>query len=142
MASKKITSNKDKGLPQALIIGLLTGIVVSLAGVSLLAYLIESESIDISGMKAGCIVIHLVGAALSGLAAYSVMKRQRVIVCAISTLCYFLMQVGMTAMFFGGQYQGIGAGILAIVGGGVLSILPGFISRGSGGKRLKMKAFR
>ena len=142
MASKQITSKKDKGLPQALVIGLLAGVVVSLAGAALLAYLIEKESIDISGIKAGGIVIHLIGSALTCVIAYRVMKRQRIVVCALSALCYFLVQIGMTAMFFGGQYQGIGVGALAILGGGVLSILPGLISKSSGGKKIKMNAFR
>lgn len=142
MVSKKVLSKKEKGLPEALGIGLLAGMAVTLVGTSLLAYLIGNETMDISGMNPGCIVIHLIGSALTGLVAHGVMKRQRIVVCALSALCYFLVQIGITALFFDGQYHGIGAGILSIIGGGVLSILPGFISRGSGGKRMKIKSFR
>ena len=142
MPSKKIMNKKDKGLPEALGIGLLAGVILTLLGTGLLALLIGNETMDITAMSPGCIVIHLIGSALTGLVAYGVMKRQRIVVCALSALCYFLVQVGITALFFGGQYQGIGAGVLSIIGGGVLSILPGFISGSSGGKKIKTKTFR
>lgn len=142
MPSKKIVNKKDKGLPEALGIGLLAGVILTLLGTGLLALLIGNETMDITAMSPGCIVIHLIGSALTGLVAYGVMKRQRIVVCALSALCYFLVQVGITALFFDGQYQGIGAGVLSIIGGGVLSVLPGFISRSSGGKKLKIQSFR
>lgn len=142
MASKQITTKKDKGLPEALGIGLLAGMAFTLAGTGLLAYLIGNETMDIGTVGAGCIVIHLIGSALSCLVAHAIMKRQRIVVCALSAMCYFLVQIGTTALLFEGQYRGVGAGVLTIVGGGVLSILPGFISRGSGGKKFKIKSFR
>lgn len=142
MVSKQIPTKKDKGLPEALGVGLLAGMVFTLAGTGLLAYLIGNETMEMNAVGAGCIVIHLIGSALSCLVAYAIMKRQRIVVCALSALCYFLVQIGMTALVFDGQYSGVGAGVLAIVGGGVLSILPGFISRNSGGKKFKIKSFR
>lgn len=142
MALKKLLPKKERGLPEALVIGVLAGIIVTLIGTSLLAYLIGNETLDIHSVNPGCIVIHFLGSGAVGLVSYGFLKRQRIIVCALSALCYFLLQLGMTAMFFGGQYQGIGGSVLAIIGGGVLAVLPGFISRGSGGKRLKIKQIR
>lgn len=142
MASKKIVSKRERTLPTALAFGLLAGVLVTLLGTGLLAYLINRETVEIDGIHFGGVVIHLLGSAVTCLVAYGLMKRQRVVVCALSALCYFLIQLGMTALVFNGQYQGIGSGVLSIVGGGVLSILPGLISRGGGGKRTKLKAFR
>lgn len=142
MVSKKRLSKKERGLPEALGVGLLVGVVFTLLGTGLLAYLVEAETVEMSGVNSGSVVIHLIGSAITGLVAYGVMKRQRIVVAALSSLCYFLVQIGATALLFEGQYEGVGAGVLAIIGGGVLSILPGLISRNSGGKKLKLKAFR
>lgn len=142
MVSKKRLNKKERGLPEALGIGLLAGVIFTLIGTGLMAFLIGNETLEISGMNPGCVIIHLVGSAITGLVAYSVMKRQRIVVAALSSLCYFLVQIGATALLFGGQYEGVGAGVLAIIGGGVLSVLPGFISHSGGGKKLKIKPFR
>ena len=142
MAWKKSAVNKDKGLPEALGFGLIAGAAVTLIGTGLLAYLVGNGTVEIKSITPFCVVIQLLASALTGVVSYGIMKRQRILVCGLSALCYFVLLIGMVSLVFDGQYQSVGAGALAVMGGGVLSILPGFIQRGSGGKKVKFKAFR
>ena len=69
-------------------------------------------------------------------------QRLRMQMCMLSGLCYYLTLLAMTALFFGGQYSGVGITALVVVGGcGTVAILG---LGGGKGRRIgtKMKAHR
>ena len=65
--------------------------------------------------------------------AWKKIKRLRLQVCLISGGIYYLMLLGMTILFFGGQFCGMGVTALMVACGSILPILGGF-SKGRGGK--------
>ena len=142
MAKKRIVNKKEASLPAGIGIGLAVSIVITLLTAGVLAYLISNETLQESAIGAGALIIQLISAAGGGITAYSLIKRQRVLVCGILALCYFLVLLGMTALIFGGQYRGVGSAILAVLGGGILAVLPGIIAGSKTRKGPKRKAFR
>ena len=69
--------------------------------------------------------------------AQAVVKRRRQIVCAAASSAYFLSLLAINALFFGGQYQGIGATALVIAAGAGVMILMGLKGSTGHDKRIK-----
>ena len=80
------------------------------------AYLEEKSVIRDTGVGYCAMVTLLLSALLGAMTAAGKIKRQRLVVCMVSGLCYFLMLICMTALFFGGQYSGVGVSALLIAG--------------------------
>ena len=62
-------------------------------------------------------------------------RRRKLLVAGASGLIYFACLLGITALFFGGQYQGIGVTGLMILCGSALPLLRG--EKGRGGVKKK-----
>ena len=109
--------------------GLALSAAVSL-GVTLILSAVVAKMVDAELMGEGAIgygsLVTLLTASISG-AAFAAMKikRQRLMVCLLSGLVYYITLLGITALFFGGQYQGMGITALVIAGGCGTVILMG-----------------
>ena len=113
---KMKTSGKSMGIPAGIAIGTLISLLVSMAGAAISAWLVSSEKIGEGGIGyAAC------GAWFSA----SMIKRLRLQMCMLCGGCYLLCLLGMTALFFGGQYQSIGSVIVTILcGSGIVALAP------------------
>lgn len=131
MTAKK--RNTASSIPAGLGIGLLISIVITLVGSAITAYLIHSENIPQEGMGYGVIITLLLSTVAGAWVAVSRIQRQRLQMCMISGLCYYLTLLAMTALFFGGQYSGMGITALVVLGGCGTVIILG----AGGGKRRK-----
>lgn len=105
--------------------GLLTSASITLLGCLLAAYLINREilSWDYSGY--GVMVILLLSAWAGASVTAIKIKRRRAVMCIGSGAAYFLLLMATTALFFGGQYSGVGETGLMIFCGCMLGILTG-----------------
>lgn len=120
-------------MPAGLGIGAAVALVWTILGAMLVAKLIDSEVVEESAIGYGSGAILLSASFASAMAAYSRVKRQRAIVCMVSGGIYFLMLLAMTALFFGGQYTGVGVTAILIAAGAGCAVLLSL--RGGGGKR-------
>ena len=134
MSAKKVKKNTASSIPAGIGIGLLVSMIITLAGSALTAYLIHGESISEEGMGYGIILTLLLSAILGAWVSAGRIQRLRMQMCMLSGLCYYLTLLAMTALFFGGQYSGMGVTALMVLGGcGTVAILGA-----SGGKRRKI----
>ena len=134
MSAKKMKKNTVSSIPTGIGIGLLVSIVITLAGSALTAYLIHSESVPEEGMGYGIILTLLLSAIAGAWISTGKIQRLRMQMCILSGLCYYLTLLSMTALFFGGQYNGMGITALVVLGGcSTVAILGA-----SGGKRRKL----
>ena len=69
-------------------------------------------------------------------------KRQRLLVCALGGLSYFAFLLSMTALFFGGQYSGVGASMIVIAAGTAASVILGIPRRKSVIRMRKKRGYR
>ena len=113
MVSNKKVTGAATTIPLGLSLGLALSILITLAGAALIAYLMLKESVPENAVGyTSMIVLALASMAGSWLAAARI-KRLRVQICMIAGACYYIFLLACTAMFFGGEYTGMG--ITAII---------------------------
>lgn len=129
------TTGKAISMPAGLLIGSAVSMVVTLTAVAVLARLLDTERLVWEKVGYG-IEVTLVLAAFSGaMTAFWKVKRQRLVVCVISGAIYFCLLLGMTALFFGGQYESVLLTGGLILAGSSGAALLGLLGEGKGGRK-------
>ena len=135
MGIKKAFTKSTMAVPAGIALGVLLCLVVTFIGAVGITQLIHSEKIDADSIGYGIIGV-VFPAALAGawLAAFAT-KRLRLQVCLLTGAGYFLTLVATTALFFGGQYQGVWKTLVSIV---ATTLIVAFIPL-MGKKKFKVK---
>ena len=137
-----IINRKATGRGSSMPIGVLEGGACAFAGTMLtsavLAKLVDMEIIPQDKIGYGIMVLLLLCAFLGANEACRRVKRQYLIVSAISAGFYYSMLLSVTALFFGGQYSGMGVTAVLVLCGSLLSV---FLRSGNreGRKRRKIR---
>ena len=122
---KTKVSGKTMGIPSGIAIGTLISLVVSIVGAAVSAWLVSSEKIGEGGIGYAALVVVALAAVSGAWFSTSVIKRLRLQMCLLSGGCYFLCLLAVTALFFEGQYRGIGSVVIAILCGcGIVALAP------------------
>lgn len=137
IATKKPTG-RASSMGAGLAIGGLSGLIITLFGSAILAKLIDANVFSESSIGYGIMVILLLASFLGSLLAYGKIGRQRLLVCMTTGLIQFLLLLSMTALFFGGQYSGVGVTALLILCGSALAAFLG-LRENRGGKTRKIR---
>jgi putative membrane protein (TIGR04086 family) len=133
-------SGKTIGIPAGIAIGTLISLVISIAGAAVSAWLVSSEKIGEGGTMYAAMIIVALAAAMGAWFSTSMIKRLRLQMCMLSGTCYFLALLAMTALFFEGQYQGIGTiAVVILCGCAVIAFLP---TKNGQFKRKRKKGYR
>ncbi len=117
MVLKQKIGARAAGIPAGLALGLLVSGIVTFGGAALVAKLIESEKIGENGVGYDAMIVLVIASAMGAWTAEGRIQRMRLQVCLLSGLSYFLALLSATALFFGGQYSGMGVTALAILAG-------------------------
>ena len=137
-----VRNQKPTGLASTVPGGLALGAAVSL-GLTLLAsaflaWLVDTEKLPWEKIGYGIMILVLAAAFLGAWTAFARIKRQRLMVCLLSGLLYFGILLSITALFFGGQYEGVGVTwALVLAGSGTAGLLG--LRQGRGGKPKKTR---
>lgn len=137
VVNRKVTG-KALSMPAGLALGaaISLGITISLA--ILTAKLVDGGTISEEGIGYAALGILLLSSLAGAASAVQKIKRQRLLVCFASGLIYYALLLSMTALFFGGQYSGMGVTALVVLGGsGVVVLME--MGQGSGRKKSKWK---
>jgi putative membrane protein (TIGR04086 family) len=123
MAIKKATG-RAMSLPVGIAAGGIVGYLLTLILSGLLAWLMHSERIALENIGYGSMIVILLSAALGAFAAQRLVKHRKIIVCIASgAVCYVLL-LATTALFFGGQYQGMGVTFgMVLAGAGSMGLI-------------------
>ena len=137
-------NKKPSGRASSMVGGISGGLMWSACITAVLAAL-SAKMVDLEwiGEKdiGYCAMVILITASFAGSnIAWKKIKRQRLLVCVLSGSLYFLVLMGMTALFFGGQYEAVGVTFLLVICGTSLVLLGGE-RKNRGGKRLKRKVY-
>lgn len=141
VVNQKVTGTAAS-MPVGLTVGVLISVGMTLGGSMIAAWLVSAEKIPESGIGYAALVILLLSSALGALAAVKRIKRQRMVVCMLSGLCYYLVLLACTALFFGGQYSGMGVTALVVLAGAGTIGLLGLKGEGNNKKRRRKYASR
>ena len=126
MVANKKVSGAAKSMPAGIAIGVGVALLTTLGGSLITAWMIGTEIIKESAVGYCSIVILILSTAAGCILSQTLIKRQKEIVCASVSLAYYLLLLSITALFFGGQYQGMGVTALVIAGGAGIVLLGGF----------------
>ena len=135
-----VINHKPTGRAASMPAGLLAGGICALAGTlvlsAILAKLVDMEVIPQDKIGYGIMVLLLLCAFLGANVACGRIKRQYLIVSAISAGIYFVVLICITALFFGGEYSGVGVTAMLVLCG---SLLAAFARSGKGEGRKRRK---
>ena len=122
-----VRNRKPTGMAWSLPAGIGTGTVIavllSLLGAVLVAWLLNAGQMSETGIGYGAMVILLVSAAAGSWIAMMTVKHNRLAVGMTTGLVYLALLLGVTAICFGGQYQGVVPTVLLVLGGSMASVL-------------------
>lgn len=137
-----VTNRKVTGRTVAMPIGLGLGAAVSLGSTLVLAMLtakcMDNQWLAEKNAGYASVRILLLSSFLGAAMAYGKVRRHRGVVCMASGGIYYGTLLLITALFFGGQYQGMGVTALVVLAGCVTYLLLG--SRDPRKKRRKSHA--
>lgn len=122
-------------MPAGIGIGAGVGLLITLIGGIMLTFLLAGEKLSIDSMGYGVMGILFIGALLASITATWCYRSKRMIVSLITAGIYLLVLMAINALFFGGQFVGIGGSLLVVAIAGVAAA---FIGNG-GGKVSKHK---
>lgn len=139
MSSTRKVTGTASSIPAGLALGGFTSLVLTAAGSALTAYLILSEQLPEAAVGYCALMILLLSSAAGAWIAVKRIKHRRLFVCGLSAAVYYGILLSITALFFGGQYQGMGVTALTVLGGAGAVALLGANGTPSG-RRWKHKA--
>ena len=138
----KKMKTKQASIPAAIGIGIGAALILSIAIAALAAFFISTEKLQISIIPVCTAVTHLLSAFFGSWIAGMIAKDKRLITAGITVLGYILLLLATTAILLGGQYRGIGIGILMALLGGGAAVLAS-LRRGKGRiRKHKIPAYR
>ena len=116
VANRRVTG-KASTIPGGVAIGsvISMGLTAVLSGI--VAKLADQGILPEQGIGYSALVILMLSSATGSFVAARMIKRQRLLVCLLAGAVYYLLLLGLTALFFGGQYTGMGVTALAVLAG-------------------------
>ncbi len=135
MAISQKLNGRAMSLPGGVLLGSAMSLLWTIAASVILAKLMETETLREASIGYGSMVILLTASMLGSGIAWRRVKRQPVVVCLVTGGTYLLMLMGITALFFGGQYEAVGVTALLVIAGCTVTLLWTMKKRKSGAGR-------
>ena len=125
MANSMKATGRAVSIPAGIGIGTLCALGWSVLGAMLTALLVTKEVVAEQAIGYGALIILVSAAFLTAKISYHKIKHRQAMVTAVSGCTYFLCLLAINALFFGGQYSGVGVTVGAILAGSVSALLLG-----------------
>jgi len=123
MTVNKKPTGRAKTMAAGLAMGGCISLGITLLEIWILAMLISKDAVAQENTGYGIMMVLLTASWIGSLTAITLIKRQKLLVAALSGLAYFCVLLAITALFFGGQYSGAGETGLLIFCGSMLGFL-------------------
>lgn len=137
MTSIKKVKGTAASMPVGVAMGVLTSIIVTFSLAALLTWLAFGGRIEENILGYLVIGVLLIASVLGSLLSAGKVKRRRILVCCLTGLIYYLILLGSTAVFFGGNYRGVGVSGFVVFIGVLTSGLLGLNNDGHRDKRFR-----
>ncbi len=124
-----------RSIPAGLAIGLAACLAATLAATLIISVLVDSQVIRPESAGNGVCAGMLAASVAGSLAAICTVKKQPLLMAAGVAALYMAAMCAVTAMFFGGQYQGMGVTALLIFGGSIGAALLQLRTKQTGKRR-------
>ena len=135
---KGATAGSVKTLSGSVAKGTTISLLVTLTMIAILALVIKSGKLSQEAMGYGVLVLLMVSSVVGAISASKSVSYPKMMVCLLTTICYLISLLCITALFFDGMYRGVPATALVVIAGGIIAgCIPA--GQGSGTKRQKRK---
>ena len=141
MAVKQKISGKGLSIPAGIVFGVFAALAFAMLGALLLALLVMKETVPMSGIGVGAMVIVFAAAVFGCWLASVLTNGKKLLVCALTGIAFFLILLSITAVFFDGVFEGIGISAVLILLGTGVSVLFG-LRKKSGKSKFKIPVYR
>ncbi len=134
--------NTASSIPSGIAWGLVLSLIMTLVGVVVTAILLDKEWIKEEAVGYGAVITLMISTCAGAIMAAKRIKRLRMQMCLLSGGVYYVSLLIVTALFFGGQYEGMGVTALVVLG---CAVATGFLGANGGIKKKTMrfkKAYR
>ena len=129
-------------IPGGLAIGETVGMLITLLIVVVGAVLVSNEVIDFENIGYCSMIALVLGSVTGAVTAVKKIKRRKFLMGVLSGVVYYLMLLMVTALFFGGQYRGMGVTLLLVLGGSIAGAIMANREKGRGMKHRSGKIHR
>ena len=138
MGGQRFTG-RATSIPGGLAIGAAVSMLVTVLVAAIGAHLVMSGIIP-QEQIGYCSICALVSAGIVGaLTASTKVKRKRLMICMLNGLIYYLILLSLTALFFGGQYDGMGVTFAVIALASLAAALIGSRQGGNNNRIIRKK---
>lgn len=124
VVNQKVTG-RASSMPVGLLLGAVSSLTISVGGAAICGALISKEVFPESAIGYCAMLLILLSAVVGPALAVGRIKRRRLFVCVMSGVIYYGVLLSITALFFGGQYQGMGVTALLVMAGSTLVVMTG-----------------
>ena len=122
--NKKVTGLAFN-VPAGASVGVLAGLLITLVGCAFIAYLLNAGKIGEGSVGFASVILNGLSTIVGALTATVLVKQYRIQVCITTGISYYLLLLALTAMFFGGSYQGmIITGVVVFISSITVALLP------------------
>ena len=111
-------------IPYGIALGVCAALCTTVSCSAITAKMVDQQWIHHNHIGYAIMVFLLLAAWIGTRISYKKIKRQKVLVCMLTGIAFYGILLCITAIFFGGQYSGVGETGLLILGGTLLSALP------------------
>ena len=123
VVNRKVTG-RASSVPAGLAAGAITALGITLVTSLFVAYLVSGEYIGQDKIGYGAIFVLLMASAIGSWFAIRKIKKMPIQMAALSGLLFYVMLLSMTALFFGGQFNGMAVTLVfVLVGSGAGGIM-------------------
>jgi len=120
--NRKVTG-KASSIPAGLAVSAAVSMIITLLVVTIGAYLLSKEILPQEQIGYCSMTALLAGSVLGAVTAARKIKHQKFLVGIFSGIVYYLVLLALTALFFGGEYQGMGVTLLLVMGGSMIGAI-------------------
>lgn len=131
MVTKRKVTGTAMSVPAGIAVGVGVSAGMAVLGAALIAWLVDGTYINEAGVGYGAMITLLISSATGAWIAIQLVKHQKLPVALSCGVAFFALLVGITAFFFGGQYQGVVPTVLIVIGGSLLPALLSSIGQGN-----------
>ena len=130
-------TGRTSSVPAALATGVLVSFGIVMSGAAMIATLIQKEVLEENLIRYGIPLVLITASYMGCRVAYGRIKEKKLMISMLCGVMLYSLLLAITALFLGGQYDGIGVTGLLILCGSVLNSLPSR-TRNRGGKGYKI----
>lgn len=115
MYKKKNINGTTMTIPVGIGLGVAVSILLTLLGSAAVAWMVMSETVGEGATGYLAMIILAIATTAGVFVAATLTKRLRLQICMLTGVFFYLLLLGITALFFGGQYQGMGVTALIVM---------------------------